>query len=94
MTLSIILPNQLFQNNILINLSHNILLIEEPTFFTKFNYHKMKILLHHASMIYYYDYIRHKYKNHNIKYININDIDYDNIFNKYDQEHNIYNDNV
>jgi len=83
MTLSIILPNQLFQNNILINLSHNILLIEEPTFFTKFNYHKMKILLHHASMTYYYDYIRHKYKNHNIKYININDIDYDDIFNKY-----------
>jgi deoxyribodipyrimidine photolyase-like uncharacterized protein len=59
MTLSIILQNQLFNNNILINLSNNnilinlsdnILLIEEPTFFTKFNYHKMKILLHRASM--------------------------------------------
>ena len=33
MTLSIILPNQLFNNNILLNLSNNILLIEDPIFF-------------------------------------------------------------
>ena len=83
MKTSIILPNQLFQNNILINLSNNILLIEDTIFFTKFNYHKMKLLLHRASMTYYYDYIIHKYKDPNIKYINFYNVDYEDIFSKY-----------
>ena len=38
---------------------------------------------------YYYDYISHKYKNHNIKYIIFFNINYDDIFNIYDS---IYHD--
>ena len=82
-SVSLILPNQLFKNNPIINLSNNILIIEETTFFTKFNYHKMKLILHRSSMEWYYDYIRHKFKNHNIKYIEFSDINYNNIFSKY-----------
>ena len=83
MQISIILPNQLFTDNILIKLSNNISIIEDPTFFIKFKYHKMKLLLHHSSMTYYYDYIKNKYKDRNINYINFYNVDYDIIFNKY-----------
>ena len=83
MNVSLILPNQLFKNNPIINLSKNILIIEEPTFFTKFNYHKMKLILHKSSMEWYYNYIKHKYKNYNIEYIEFNNINYNDIFSKY-----------
>lgn len=83
MSISIILPNQLFKNNPIIFLAKDIIIIEEPTYFTKFNYHKMKLILHKASMDWYYDYIKNKYKNHNIKYINFYNLDYKEIFKKY-----------
>ena len=55
---SVILPNQLFENNLLlINLSKYIYVVEEPTFFTKYPFHQMKLILHRASMKYYYDYL-------------------------------------
>jgi deoxyribodipyrimidine photolyase-related protein len=63
MNIFILFPNTLFKDTKLIdNLIKNkkikmILVIEEPTFFTKFNYHKKKIILHRASMKCYYDFL-------------------------------------
>lgn len=79
-----IFPTQLFKDIKYIETS-NIYLIEEPIFFTKYNYHKMKLAYHRATMKCYYDYLKTKLKNHNIKYVNfdqVNDTFYKNI--KYD----------
>ena len=56
----IILPNQLFKDiykNEAFSTSKFIYLIEESTYFTKYNFHKMKLILHRASMKAYYDYL-------------------------------------
>jgi len=58
----IIFPNSLFAKNIYINNKTNVYIIEHPVYFTKYNYHKMKLVLHRASMRYYNDYIKSKYK--------------------------------
>lgn len=98
----ILLPNQLFQLDIIKNIEfNNIILYEHPKFFTEFDYHKSKLVFHRASMKNYYDIMEKKY---NIKYveyyekINIkNDIimydptDFDiyNEFKKYSKSHKI-----
>ena len=64
----LIFPNQLIENNELINKADKIYLIEDEIFFTKYKYHKMKLIFHRASMKYYYDYIYNNYKK-NIYYI-------------------------
>ena len=59
-TISIILPNQLlFEKDdlLLLNLSKYIYLIEDDTYFTKYPFHKQKLIMHRASMKFYYDYI-------------------------------------
>jgi deoxyribodipyrimidine photolyase-related protein len=66
----IIYPNSLFENN---NLIHDInvtdiYILEDPIYFTEYKYHKMKLVLHRASMKYYKDFIDKKYKV-NSKYI-------------------------
>ena len=56
----IILPNQLFEdiiNNQAFIQSTIIYLLEEDTFFIKYKFHKMKLVLHRASMKAYYDYL-------------------------------------
>ena len=60
----IIYPNSLFENN---NLIHDInvndiYILEDPIYFTEYKYHKMKLVLHRASMKYYKDFIDKKYK--------------------------------
>ena len=62
----LLLPNQLFPLKML-NLEHIdlIYLIEEPRYFTDFNFHKLKIMYHRASMKKYADML----KKHKIKYI-------------------------
>lgn len=63
MIISIILPNQLFEYNILLlELSSNIYLIEDDKFFTDYEFHKQKLIMHRASMKYYYDHICNLYK--------------------------------
>lgn len=59
-----IYPNSLFENNELIkkNKFSTIYLLEHPLYFTTYLYHKMKLVLHRASMKYYKDYIEKKYK--------------------------------
>ena len=66
MKLIIILSNQLFEDSqILEDLEKDsqIILYEHPVHFTKFTYHKMKLVMHRASMKFYYDYLNKKYSN-------------------------------
>lgn len=81
----LILPNQLFENCILIenyiknNLNDEtfknieIILYEHPLYFTKFTYHKMKLVMHRSTMKYYYNYL---ITNYNINKKNISYIDF------------------
>ncbi len=63
----LLLPNQLFHQNIIKNIEFdNIVLYEHPKFFTEFNYHKSKLVFHRASMQNYFDTMQKKYK---IKYV-------------------------
>lgn len=65
----IIWPNTLYENNELIESADKILIVEHPLFFTKYNYHKMKLVLHRSTMKYYYDYLGDNYTDKKIKYI-------------------------
>lgn len=58
----IVFPNQLFEHNELIDQHSTVFLIEHPVFFTMYNYHKLKLILHRASMKYYEDFLKNKYK--------------------------------
>jgi len=64
----IILPNQLFKHFIK---NDDIYLYEHPFFFTAYKYHKLKLILHRASMKTYYEHLSKLYK---VKYL---DYDYD-----------------
>jgi deoxyribodipyrimidine photolyase-related protein len=81
----LIFPNQLFDFRYLhINGVQKILLIEEPRYFTDFNFHKLKLMYHRASMKKYKDYLIQNLQN--IKYIEfkeINDTFYKNLNNVY-----------
>ena len=46
MTISIIFPNQIFENSKLLDESNEVYLIEEYLFFNQFKFHKQKILFH------------------------------------------------
>jgi deoxyribodipyrimidine photolyase-related protein len=71
----LILPHQLYNINILkknITNNHNdnikdIILWEHPHYFKKYNYNKKKLVLHRASMKYYYDLL--KKNDYNVKYL-------------------------
>jgi deoxyribodipyrimidine photolyase-related protein len=70
----IILPTQLFEINNYLKDMDEIYIIEEPFYFTNKKFHKQKLVLHRASMKYYYDKLLNKYNN--VYYINFNNIDY------------------
>lgn len=80
MKIFIILPTQLFEDNNYLDEMDIILLIEEPFYFISKKFHKQKLILHRASMKYYYDKLRNKYQNKNIKYLEFNKINYNEIF--------------
>lgn len=67
----LILPNSLFENNELLKKYKNVIIYEHPVYFTKYNYHKLKLILHRASMKYYQDLIKKKYKS-KVTYIDYN----------------------
>ena len=59
MRIFILYPNQLFKN--LSNFENKkVLLIEEPLFFTQYDFHIQKLLLHRASMKFYENYLKQK----------------------------------
>ena len=60
MDISIIFPNQIFENSKLLDESSKILLIEEYLFFNQFNLHKQKILFHRMTMKSYEKFLKKK----------------------------------
>ena len=65
----LILPNQLFEKKYL-DKKFEYLIYEHPDFYTKYNFNKKKLILHRASMKYYFDYLKkHKFK---VKYLEFN----------------------
>lgn len=62
----LIFPIHLFED-IKLLIKHKCLLIEDPIYFTKYVFHKTKLLFHRASMKAYYDYL--KQKNIDVTYI-------------------------
>ena len=55
--ISIILPNQLHENNQFLKKEFPIYLIEEYLFFKQFNFHKQKLMFHRSSMKHYENYL-------------------------------------
>jgi len=87
MKIGIILPTFLFKTiDIFNDFGHKdiIILYEHPANFTKFKYHKMKLVMHRATMKYYHDYLSKKLKSL-IVYLNYYD-DYIKVINKYKYE--------
>ena len=80
-TVMFIYPNQLFKNNKLIKYCDHVYIIEDSSFFIKYKYHKLKLILHRSSMKSYYDFLINKYSsiNQKISYIEY-DIEYDEIY--------------
>ncbi len=72
MKIFLILPTQLFETNNYLKDMDRIIMVED--FLT--NQHKQKLVLHRASMKYYYNKLKTKYKNKKIEYINYNKINY------------------
>jgi len=52
---TLILPHQLFHEHPLVTPQRHIILVEEPYFFTRHQFHKQKLMLHRASLCAYYD---------------------------------------
>ena len=68
----LILPNQLFNIEYLKKYKKHIILIyDHPQYFTKYNFNKKKLILHRASMKYYFDYL--KKNNFKVKYLEYNE---------------------
>ena len=71
MNIFLILPTQLFKDIKILKNYDLIYLIEEP-YYLNLNFHKQKLVLHIASLNYYYDYL--KEYNINVKYISYDKI--------------------
>jgi len=56
-TVSIVFPHQLFRDNPCIDKHRRIFIVEDDLFFTYQKFHKMKLILHRASMMFYADYL-------------------------------------
>ena len=68
----IILPHQLFKEEYFEKYDiNNVTIWEHPQYFTKYKFNKKKIILHRASMKYYYDYL--KKKKVKVKYLEYNE---------------------
>lgn len=67
MTYFVILPNQLFEYKYLPK-NKTFIIWEHPHYFTSYKYNKKKLMLHKASMLHYYDYLKSKVKTKYIKY--------------------------
>jgi deoxyribodipyrimidine photolyase-like uncharacterized protein len=53
----LLFPTQLFRNIELLK-NKTVYVIEDPRFFTDFGYHKLKLVLHRATMKFYYNYLK------------------------------------
>ncbi|ADO67182.1 putative photolyase [Cafeteria roenbergensis virus] len=78
----ILFPTQLFRNIKLLN-DKEIYLVEEPFYFTRLQFHKLKIAYHRATMKKYFDDL--KKKKFNIKYIDFSKVK--ELYHKYKTKH-------
>lgn len=62
----VILPHQLFEAKY-IDKKYNVIIWEHPHYFKRYKYNKKKLILHKASMKYYFDYL--KSKKYNVSYV-------------------------
>jgi len=58
----IIFPNQLFEDNTLIEKNDDVYLIEHNVYFKLYKYHKLKLILLRSAMKNYEDFLKNKYK--------------------------------
>lgn len=65
--ITLIFPNQLFEDISWIDYESHIFLIEEILFFRQYNFHKHKLIFHRSSMKFYYDYLNQN--GYNVSYI-------------------------
>ena len=71
MKIFIIFPIHLFKDLKDYNEADKIFLVEEPLYFTKYKFHKLKLIFHRASMKKYFNLL--KKKKYNIQYYNFNE---------------------
>ena len=64
----IIFPNQLYTKKYIPKNITKIVIYEHPHYFTKYKYNQLKLILHRASMKYYYDYLTQDYTTIYINY--------------------------
>jgi len=67
---SIVFPHQLYENHPALNIDREVFMLEDHLFFKHFNFHKIKIAYHRASMKYYEAYL--KEKKYKVQYIDNN----------------------
>jgi deoxyribodipyrimidine photolyase-related protein len=56
-TISIVFPNQIFRDNPCLDKHRRVFIVEDDLFFSYQRFHKMKLILHRASMKFYGDYL-------------------------------------
>lgn len=70
----IVLPHQLFEDIELLSTYDNIFIVEDPVYFTRLPFHKLKLVFHRATLKYYYDYVRERVKG-KVNYVEYRDAD-------------------
>ena len=70
LSILLILPHQLYDKKYLPKEIKDIIIWEHPHYFKKYKYNKKKLVLHRASMKYYYDYL--KENSYNVHYLEFN----------------------
>ncbi len=71
----IVLPTQLFDTQYLTGLNINkVYIVEHPYYFTRYNFHKLKLAFLVSSLLNYHDYLKTNLKNVTIKYIKFNQL--------------------
>jgi deoxyribodipyrimidine photolyase-related protein len=71
MKIFLIFPTQLFKDTTSLKEADQVYLIEEPAYFTRYKFHKLKLAFHRASMQSYNDYL--KSKKFKVSYYEFND---------------------
>jgi deoxyribodipyrimidine photolyase-related protein len=70
--IGLIFPHQLYRESELVKTCDEVYLIEEELYFSQYNFHQQKLVLHRASMKYNADHIADKVK---VNYVDFNSID-------------------
>lgn len=74
-----VLPVNLYKTHNLSDVS-KVYIIEHPVYFTDYKYHKQKLILHRATMKYYVDYVKKKYREFKNKIHYVDFFNYDGLF--------------